>query len=50
VMDNPGRPPLPDGHIESVQYELGLQVRGHGSADDSPAPGIEHVTNLRVAL
>lgn len=38
VMDNTSRAPLPDGHTQSVDDQLGAQVGGHRPADDASAP------------
>jgi hypothetical protein len=40
-MDHRGRLALPNGHVERVEHELGLQVGGHGPAHDPAAADIE---------
>jgi len=41
VMDHRGRPALPNGHVERVEHELGLQMGGHRPAHDPAAADIE---------
>jgi hypothetical protein len=41
VVDDVLRLPLPHGHVERVEDDLGLQARRHRPADDAAAPGVE---------
>ena len=41
-MNDITRAPLPDCHVQCVQYEFCPQMVCHRPADDPAAPGIEH--------
>ena len=42
VVDHPRWAPLPDCHPQGVEDQLSPQVRRHGPAHHSPAPGIHN--------
>jgi hypothetical protein len=42
VVDHPFGPTLLQGHVQSLQNQLGAQMGRHRPADDPAAPGIHH--------
>lgn len=41
MVDDVLGPALPDGHVESIQDELGPEVVSHGPTDDAPGEGVQ---------
>ena len=49
MMDHVARPALAEGHVESIQNQLGAQVVGHCPADDLAAPDIHDDRQIEEA-
>src|SRR2546425_656877 len=49
MVDDLGRPALVHGHRQRVEDELRAEVGGHGPADHTAAPGIEHDGEIQEA-
>ncbi len=49
VMDHARRPPLPQRHVERLEYQFGTQIGLHRPAHDAPTERIEHHREIEKA-
>ena len=49
MVDHAARPPLPERHVESVEYHLRMQGRRHRPADNPSAERVEHDGQIEEA-